>query len=72
MSTTSKYLVPASYEYHGHIEVEANSPEEAIEKAHSLTYGEIKEAIHANGPCSEFFVSDEIEQVEEDSIEEEE
>lgn len=42
MSTTSKYLVPASYEYHGHIEVEANSPEEAIEKAHSLTYGQIK------------------------------
>ena len=29
----AKYLIPASYEYAGHIEVEANSPEEAIEKA---------------------------------------
>lgn len=58
-----KYYVTASYTYEGEIEVEASSKEEAMEKANSLTRGEIRDAIKANGCCVDLYVTEDEDDV---------
>ena len=61
-----KFLVPASYEYHGHIEVEADDATEAIDKANAMTNGDVLAAIKANGPTIDVYVHDDPEDIEVD------
>jgi len=58
-----KFYVTASYMYEGEIEVDASSKKEAIEKANSLTRGEIRDAIKASGCCVDLYITEDEDDV---------